>query len=109
MALPFDTLTTCFQHHHIPTSQVPSHAHHTHPPFDQLTREYATRPSHAPSVNTRMRKMCIPQLRELRMHAHGCPLRVPSPRPSVPGLTRSSIVQVLSIEYLNNQDAKTAP
>ena len=81
------------------TTQVPSHAHHTPPHFDQLTHEYATRPSHAPSVNTRMRQLCIPQLRELRMHAHGFPFRVPSPRPSVLGLTRSSVVQVPSSNY----------
>src|SRR2546429_9814568 len=77
------------------TAQVPSHAHHTHPHFDQPTYEYATRPSHAPSVNTRMRQLCIPQFQELRMHAHGFPFRVPSPRPSIPGLTRSSVVHVL--------------
>ena len=37
------------------------------------------------------------------MHAHGFPFRVLSPRPSVPGLTRSSVVQVLYFlprEYL---------
>jgi hypothetical protein len=94
--LPIDTLATYFQPCYLSTTQVPSHAHHTHFHFNQSTHEYATRPSHAPSVNTRMREVCIPQFRELRMHTHGFPFRVPSPRPSVPGLTRSSVVQVPS-------------